>query len=180
MNNDRYTRTAVFLHWLLVIGLFCQIGFGWYLQTVPRGSSARTIDVNLHKSTGIVLALLILFRLYWRLTHTPPAYPITMPGWERASATWSHILLYACMILMPLSGYLASNFSKYGVNFFNTWKFAPWGPEDKAIYAALNGTHVITSYVLVILIALHILAALHHLFRRDSVFSRMWTARSES
>lgn len=97
-----------------------------------------------------------------------------MPGWERAAAKASHVLLYVCMLVMPLSGYIASNFSKYGVNFFNSFKLPPWGPDDKQIYGFFNGTHVITSYVFLTLIALHVLAALRHASKRDGIFSRMW------
>lgn len=77
------------------------------------------------------------------------------------------------MLIMPLSGYVASNFSKWGVNFFNALKLPPWGVESEAVYNFLNTTHVLTSYVFVTLIAIHILAALRHLFRRDDIFARM-------
>jgi cytochrome b561 len=174
----RYTRTAIALHWLLVVALVAQIGFGWFLEDVPRGTPARTIYVNLHKSTGIIIGLIILLRLYWRVTHPAPPLPLTMPAWERVSAKWSHVLLYACMIVMPVSGYVASNFSKYGVNFFNAIKLPPWGIDSSAIYGAFNTTHVITSFVFVTLIAVHALAALRHLFNHDGAFNRMWPAAS--
>ena len=175
---ERYTKTAIFLHWLLVAALVAQIAFGWFLEGVARGTPERTIYVNLHKSTGLIIALLILIRLYWRLTHPAPPLPPSMPTWERHAAKWSHLLLYACMLVMPLSGYIASNFSKYGVNFFNAVKLAPWGVDDKQIYAFFNTTHMITSYLFVALIAAHVLAALRHLGMRDRIFSRMWPQRS--
>jgi len=168
-----YTRTAVVLHWTLAALLLGQIAFGWYLGEVPRGTPDRTIYVNLHKSIGMTLGLLILFRLYWRLTHPAPALPDEMPSWERTGARISHAVLYACMLIMPLSGYVASNFSKWGVNFFNSIKLPPWGVESEAVYNFLNTTHVLTSYVFVTLIAIHILAALRHLVRRDDIFARM-------
>src|SRR6266496_487235 len=125
ISPDRYTGVAIALHWLLAALVLGQIAFGWYLQEVPRGTPARTVYVNLHKSTGLTIGVLILFRLYWRLTHKPP----------------------------------------------------PWGFDDKRIYAVFNTTHVVTSYVFVTLIVVHILAALRHLFLRDGVFRRMWPAR---
>jgi len=176
MESYRYTRTAIALHWLLVIALLAQIGFGWFLEGVPRGTPARTIYVNLHKSTGMVIGSIILLRLYWRLRHPAPPLPQSLPGWERIAAGWSHALLYACMIIMPLSGYIASNFSKFGVNFFNSLKLPPWGIDDPAIYSVFNTTHVITSFVFVTLITLHVLAALRHAVARDGVLARMWPA----
>lgn len=170
---QQYTKTAITLHWLIAAALLIQIAFGWYLEDIERGTPARTIYVNLHKSTGILIGLLILFRLYWRVTHPAPPLPASMPAWERLAAKWSHVLLYVCMIVMPLSGYVASNFSKYGVNFFNSVKLPPWGIDDKAIYGFFNTTHVVTSYLFIALITLHVLAALRHLTRRDGIFSRM-------
>lgn len=178
--SDRYTRTAIIVHWVLALLLLGQIGFGWFLEGIPRGTPERSIYVNLHKSTGILLGLLILFRLYWRIRHDPPPFPKTMPPWEQTLARLSHFGLYACMLIMPLSGYIASNFSKWGVNFFNTFKWPPWGFESDAIYAFFNTTHVITSFVFVALIALHIVGVLRHLFRRDGVFDRMRLRRSET
>jgi cytochrome b561 len=170
----RYTNTAITLHWLLALALFAQIAFGWFLGDVPRGTPERTIYVNLHKSTGMLIGLLILLRVYWRLRHPAPPLPSSMPMWERVAAKWSHVLLYTCMIVMPVSGYVASNFSKYGVNFFNSIKLPPWGVDNAAIYGVFNTTHMVTSFVFVVLIAAHALAALRHLFRRDGVFRRMW------
>lgn len=177
--SPRYTRTAVALHWLLAILLIGQFAFGWYLQGIERGIPARAFFVNLHKSSGILLGLLILLRLGWRLTHRPPALPGAMPAWQRRAAVASHDLIYALMLVMPLSGYLASNFSKWGVNFFNRWKWAPWGIESPAAYAVLNGVHVAASWLLLVLVTVHVLAALKHLLvNHDGVFQRMWPTRA--
>lgn len=178
--SGRYTTTARVLHWLLVLALLAQVGLGWYLGEIPRGTPARTLYVNFHKSTGLIIGLLIILRLYWRLTHPAPPLPGRLPAWERMAAKWSHAGLYACMIVMPLSGYVASNFSKYGVNFFNAIKLPAWGGDNPAIYKALNGAHLVTSFLFVGLIAVHALAALRHLFKRDGVFSRMWFGEQRS
>jgi cytochrome b561 len=172
--DSNYTRTSIFLHWLIALCIFGQILFGWYLEEIPRGTPDRSWFVNLHKSIGLTLGLLILFRLYWRLSHTPPALPNFIPAWQRIAANVSHSLLYACMLIMPISGYVASNFSKWGVKLFNVLTLPPWGVDDKSIYAFFNTTHVLTSYVLVTLISLHVIGALGHAVSRDGVFGRMW------
>jgi cytochrome b561 len=174
----RYTSVAIVLHWLLAALILGQIAFGWYLEEIPRNTPPRTIYVNLHKSTGLTIGLIILFRLCWRLMHRPPPLPGSMPAWERGAARASHGALYACMLIMPLSGYVASNFSKFGVKYFNVLLLPPWGVDDKHIYALFNTTHVLTSYAFVALIALHALAALRHLFLGDGIVRRMWHARA--
>ena len=175
--EERYNNVAIALHWLLALGILCQIGLGWYLREVPRATPARTVWVNLHKSTGITLAALILIRVGWRLAHRPPALPRTMAAWERIAARVNHALLYACMIGMPLTGYVASNFSKFGIRYFGAINLPPWGVDDKNIYAVFNTTHKTLSYLFVTLIALHIAAALKHLLvDRDGTIRRMWPA----
>jgi cytochrome b561 len=74
---------------------------------------------------------------------------------------------------MPLSGYIASNFSKYGVKLFNAITLPPWGTDNARIYAIFNTTHVVLSYLFVALIVAHILAAVRHIARKDGVFGRM-------
>jgi cytochrome b561 len=118
--------------------------------------------------------VLIVLRLGWRLAHRPPALPAFLPDWQRIAAAWSHRALYACMIVMPLSGYIASNFSKYGVVFFGA-SLKPWGIESKPVYAFFNGVHVATAWIFAGLIVVHVLGALRHvLLQRDGTFRRMW------
>jgi cytochrome b561 len=170
----RYDRVAIALHWLIALALLGQITFGFVLDDLaPRGAPGRAALINLHKSCGMVLGLLILVRLGWRLAHRPPAWPASMVAWQRAAAHWGHRALYAAMVIMPLSGYIASNFSKHGVRFFGVTQ-RPWGPDLPPVYAALNALHIGCAWVLCALIAGHVLAALkHRLIDRDTVLSRM-------
>jgi len=173
--QDRYDRVAISLHWIVGAGVLAQLAFGWILGELKRGTPARAFATNLHKSTGLLLALLILARIIWRLRHQPPAYPVGMAARQLRAAKFGHILLYVCMIGMPVSGYLASNFSKHGIRFLNQVQLPPWGPDDKVIYGFLNGTHDVLAYVFSGLVLGHILFALYHGFiARDGVLSRMW------
>lgn len=172
--ESRYNRTARSLHWLIAVLLLGQFVFGWWLGDIPRNTPARGYYVNLHKSAGMLIGLLIVLRIVWRLKHSAPPLPQSLPRWQQWLAAASHLGMYLCMVLMPLSGYLASNFSKYGVKFFNTFLLPPWGNDDKQLYAVFNQTHKITAVVLLALVVLHVLAALKHGLRRDGIMSRMW------
>lgn len=175
MDEARYDRIAIVLHWAIGLALIAQIVFGFLLDDLaPRGTPARAAVINLHKSLGIVLGALIVLRLAWRLRHRPPGWPASMPAWQQRAALWGHRALYACMVVMPVSGYIASNFSKHGVRFFGlAWK--PWGPDLPAVYGVFNGLHVATAFIFTALIAGHVLAAAKHaLVDHDGVFARMW------
>jgi cytochrome b561 len=97
-----------------------------------------------------------------------------MPGWEVQASKINHALLYMCIIVMPLSGFSATQFTKYGVNFFGLFKIPPMGSENKVVYDLLQGVHGVTATLLIILVVIHVLAAFKHLLiNRDKVFQRM-------
>ena len=175
----RYEPVSILLHWLIAFALLGQIAFGFLLDEIaPRNTPARAGVINLHKSLGITLGLLIAARIARRASHAPPAWPDSMTAWQRDAALWGHRALYACMVVMPLSGYIASNFSKYGVRFFGV-ALKPWGPDLPQVYAVFNGLHIATAFVFGALIVGHVLATLKHaLIDRDAVFSRMWPGAS--
>ncbi|MGZ5179534.1 MAG: cytochrome b [Ramlibacter sp.] len=181
-NGARYGRMDVFLHWFIGIALLAEIAFGFLLDDIaPRGTPARTGVINLHKSVGVVLGVLIAARLLWRMRHPAPPWPASVPAWQQRAAHWMHRALGACMVIMPLGGYLGSNFSKYGVRFFGL-ALAPWGPDLPGVYSFFIAVHDITAYVFTALIAVHVGAAVKHaLVDRDAVFSRMlprgWAGR---
>ncbi|MGZ5249092.1 MAG: cytochrome b [Caldimonas sp.] len=174
-----YGRVAVALHWLIGVALLGQIAFGFLLdELAPRATPARTAVINLHKSVGIVLGLAIVARLAWRLGHRPPAWPRALPDWQRRAATVVHRALYACMVVMPLSGYVGSNFSKHGVRFFGV-SLPAWGPDLPGVYSFFNGLHVAAAWLFALLIAGHIAAALKHaLVERDGIMARIWPRTS--
>ena len=175
MTPSRYTKVAIALHWLIGVALLGQIVFGLSLDDLaPRGTPGRSAVINLHKSFGVVLGLLIIARLAWRLAHKPPTLPLSLPAWQRKATPLGHWALYACMVVMPVSGYIASNFSKHGIKFFGT-AFRPWGPELSAVYGFFNGLHIATAWIFIVLIIGHVsMAAKHGLIDRDGLFSRIW------
>lgn len=174
MKDHRYGKVAMGLHWLLGLLLIGQLVFGFLLDDIaPRGTPLRGSVINLHKSIGIGLGLLTLARLAWRLGHASPQWPVTVPRWQQRAAGWGHGVLYACMLVVPLSGYIASNFSKHGVKFFGL-ALPPWGADLPPVYSFFNTLHVATTWLFAVLVAGHIVMALKHaLVDRDGVFSRM-------
>jgi cytochrome b561 len=173
-SRRRYDRVAAWLHWGIGVLLLAEIAFGFLLDEIaPRGTPERGGVINLHKSVGIVLGVLILARIAWRLGHAAPPWPASMSARRQRAASIGHIALYACMAVAPLAGYLGSNFSKHGVRFFGS-TLAPWGPDWPAAYSFLVGLHNASSYLLLALVVGHVAMAIEHaLVERDGIFSRI-------
>ncbi len=174
MTAARYDRVAAGLHWLIALWLIAQISFGFLLDGLaPRGTPSRGLIINLHKSSGMVLFVLIAVRLWWRLRHAPPALPASISAAQQRLARLGHWALYGCMLVMPLSGYIASNFSKYGVKFFGI-ALKPWGPDLPAVYGVFNQLHNVTAWLFTALIVGHLAMALkHQLIDKDGLLARM-------
>jgi len=174
-NRVTYDRVAITLHWLIAAGVFAQIALGWWMIDIPKSPPGlRAGWFNLHKSIGITLGLLILVRLAWRLTHRPPRLPPSLPAWQRAAAAFNHTLLYVCMVVMPVSGYLGSSFTKYPIKYWG-YTLPRWGWDAPVLKELTSQIHYATVGIFMVLIALHVAAALRHaLLGRDGVFERMW------
>jgi len=178
---ESYTATARFLHWLIAVAVFAQISLGTWMIGIPKAPPGiRVYWFNVHKSIGITLGLIIMVRLLWRLTHAAPPLPSSVPLWQRRAAGASHVLLYVCMIVMPLSGYLGSSFTKYPIVYFGM-RLPHWGWEAPALKELCSQAHLVTAIMFITLIAIHVVAAFKHLIvNRDGVFQRMWPSQSRT
>jgi len=175
---ERYDTVAITLHWLIALAMLAEIALGWWMLDIPKlPAGVRAGWFNLHKSIGLTLAFLIAFRLIWRLRHAPPPVPAALSAWQAAAARWAHGLMYVCMLVLPISGYIGSTFSGYPIKWFGL-ALPGWGWKDDAIKDAMSTLHYGVSWLLVALIAAHLAAALKHLlFDRDEVFARMLPRR---
>ena len=167
-----YTRTAIILHWVMALPIIALLLFG--LQTMG-GHHARFWP-TLHASAGFSLLAMVIFRLAWRHKNPPPALPQAMSSTQRVLAGLSHIVLYAAMILLPLTGWLAftehvrRSFGVAPANLFWLVK-VPLLPDFGINFHFI---HKWGGKAFLALIAIHILAALkHHFFNRDDVLRHM-------
>ncbi|HUG59949.1 MAG TPA: cytochrome b/b6 domain-containing protein, partial [Candidimonas sp.] len=113
----QYSAFAIFLHWAMAILILGTIVLGWYMTSISDDPGSEWY-FNLHKSIGIIIALLVLVRLAWRFGNTPAALPDTVPRWQAKASRAVHWMLYVCIVLMPILGLTGALFSRSGVIFF--------------------------------------------------------------
>ncbi|HEX8012202.1 MAG TPA: cytochrome b [Casimicrobiaceae bacterium] len=168
----RYSGAAIALHWLTAALIVANLLLG--LSMVPLPISPRKLQWYLwHKSIGISVFLLTWARLSWRWVHPPPP-PVAMPDWQRRAARLAHLLLYALLLLIPISGWLYSSATGVQVVYLGLLPLPDLVPKNKALAAVLKATHVTLNFTLFGLVCVHAAAALkHHFVDRDSVLTRM-------
>jgi len=171
---NKYTLSMRIMHWMVSVMIIILLCAGTYMVSLPSGPEQLQI-FTMHKSFGLIAFMLILIRIAARLSSPVPPLPTTINLAERKLASSTSGLLYACMLLMPLSGYAMSMSAGYGINFLNTGHMVPdlIGPNT-AIYPIAKETHAIVAAVLTSLIALHIIGAIKHLLvEKVNLFKRM-------
>ena len=102
------TRT---LHRSIAVAVLGMLTAGLYAvhlvdpSTVAGDKRFYTV-LDIHKSFGVLILVLMVVRVLWRMNDSAPAWPPAMPSWERWSARIAQIALYIGLFVMPISGYL--------------------------------------------------------------------------
>jgi len=176
--NARYTTVAILLHWLIGLAILAQLALGLWMVELPKAPPGlRSGWFNIHKSIGLTIAVLIVIRVLWRVTHQAPALPSGMPAWQVKLTTGVHHLLYLLMVFVPTTGILGSVFSKYPIKYFGI-DLPRLAEPDAGLKEFFGECHEISTTIIMVLIGLHILAALKHRFiDKDDIFQRMSVKR---
>ena len=127
-----------------------------------------------HKNIGVVIFVLVVARIVYRAFNPPPPLPDTVPLVQQRIATATHIALYALLLVMTMSGYVYVVAGGFPLEGLDAIGFPRLVPENKPLADAAQATHLVTRFLLITLIALHVGAALYHwVIRKDGVFQRM-------
>ena len=159
-------------HWLIVLLIINQ----WWIasRADELKGLAKLEALAWHKSFGMTILMLAVIRLVWRLSNPVPDLTAETRPWERVLAKISHVLLYALIFAMPITGWLMSSAKTYSVSWFNLFAFPNLVGKNEHIYELTHGLHEVLFNVLVAVAALHALGALkHHFIDHNDVLKRM-------
>jgi len=179
MQKQTYSRTAIVFHWMMALGLIANFAFGTYMHDLPL-SPQKLQYYSWHKWAGITLLGLVSLRLIWRLVVRPSAL-LPGPAWHQKLAHLLHSLLYILMFAIPLSGWMMSSASGFPVVLFGVWQLPDLVPKDKQLFETLKEVHEALNTGLLVLVIVHVGAALKHQFvDRDATLGRMlpWLEKS--
>ncbi len=175
-SSSGYSRVAITLHWLIAFLIIGQIAVGFYMHDLEAGNKFQLYQ--LHKSFGIVVLLLSVLRLLWRLGHRPPGLPDGMKVWEIWASKLTHWGFYVLMIATPLMGWMMVSASPFNIptELFGVvpWPDFPGINRGEKLADLFGEVHEIMAKLIILLLALHVGAALkHHFIGKDDVLTRM-------
>ena len=173
-----YHPLHIVLHWLMALMIPVLFGVGLWMTGLDYYSSWYKTAPDLHKSFGILLALLLLLRLVALRLFGKPAAAGT--GWQQKAAAVAHALMYTLLIAIMVSGYLISTADNRGIIVFGLVEVPGFGeffPEQADIAGTI---HFYLAWALIVLVVVHAGAALkHHFVDKDNTLTRMLGRRHD-
>lgn len=171
--SERWGSVQIGLHWLIAALILIQAPAGWVMANAAPGA-LQDFLYNLHKNFGVMVFVLAVVRLLWRQAHPVPLLPADMPDRQKTAAHVTHLLLYALLFLMPITGFLYTTLSGYPVPLFMVWDVAKLVPVNKPLGEWFEIAHLSLQWLLYLVVVLHVAGALnHHFVRKDWVLRRM-------
>ncbi|WP_313448546.1 cytochrome b [Pseudescherichia sp.] len=170
----RYGAVSIALHWLVALVVYGMFALGLWMVTLSYYDGWYHQAPELHKSIGVLLMMGLVVRLIWRHLSPPPKALASYSRLTHVAAIGAHIILYALLFAIVISGYLISTADGQPISVFGLFE-VPATLTDAGAQADLAGTlHLWLAWSVVILSVLHALAALkHHFIDKDDTLKRM-------
>ncbi len=172
--SDSYGSIAKLFHWLMALAIIILLIVGYSLSTLKM-----PVAYKIHKTFGFMVLVLAVARILWRFSNITPGYGSNMPKWMGCAAHLFHYCLYALMITVPLSAFIASNAAQYPISFMFLFDM-PLIFSEKNIQLAKASMqlHRLGAFILACFVGIHFLIALYHNFiRKDNILTRMWISK---
>lgn len=179
----RYSGVAMALHWLIALLVIGNLVGGHLIETFedsgPGGQATAATLVWLHMSLGVTILALTFVRIGWRLGHPPPPLPAYMTPLERRVSGLVHLVFYLLLLALPFSGWAMESTRRVpeAVPWFGLASLPPL-PLPRGLAGLFHEGHELLGWAMVVLIALHVGAALKHRWLdRDDIVARMLPRR---
>jgi cytochrome b561 len=168
---DRYDIGSRLLHWVTFALLVAQFLLGWFMPGTH--SSAPPVGLQIwHIGVGTALLLLVIVRLAWAIFRSSPP-PVDQSWFLQRASRFAHMFLYILLVAVPVLGWLNANGRTWNVKLAGIFTLPSIATHGSA-GAAVGEWHTTSAYVLLILIGIHVGAALLHQFgHKDGILRRM-------
>jgi len=164
---------ARLLHWVIAALLVVQFTLAWSADELPEDSPQQLTLIAWHVSFGLTLLALAVARIAWRLANPTPQPPAGAARWERIVAHVTQGLLYLLLLAIPLSGWVMASGHGDALAWFGV-TVPPLVAKGAAVGRPAHEAHEVLAYLLLVLVGLHVLAALkHHFVAGNDVLRRM-------
>jgi len=172
--ENHYPATSKLLHWLVAICVLTTAPVAILMVNIIEPGPAHDALYNFHKSLGLLILILMVLRLINRLAIGAPLPDPKIEPWQKTVSSIVHSWLYVLLLAMPIVGYIANSASDTETPFFGLFTLPMITGKHEELSKQLFAIHRWVGILVVIIVLIHISAALYHYFiRRDNVLQRM-------
>ncbi len=169
-----YSPVSKLLHWVIALLFISLIIIGWIMVDLGYYDPWYHRSLTWHKSLGIIVGAIVLFKLGWRVFTTYPAADDSLSQVERVGSRAAHWFLIASMVILPVTGYMISSSAGDVIDVFNWFSVPAVAKIGTAIRDQAIALHYYIAYFAAGVIALHIAGALkHHFIDKKDTLKRM-------
>lgn len=170
---EHYAPLAKWLHWIIAILVLAVLPMGVVMHNAEPGPLQDRLYL-LHRSTGIVILVLAILRLFVRVSRGAPAPYAGLTKFERIASTATHHLLYLLILAMPVIGWLSASAFGATTSFYGLFDLPDIVGKNETLFNILRRMHKAGGILMALLVLLHVGGALMHTFiKRDVVLWRM-------
>jgi cytochrome b561 len=174
--SDQFGLIARLLHWLIAVLVIGMLLAGTTILFLPSGG-IKNFAINMHKSFGVTVLVVMIARLLWRITNPQPSDLSDNLLFNYLSRL-VHVVLYLLLFIQPMVGILMSQAFGYPVSVFGLFTLPRLIWHSKSLARFLLQVHGAAAVLLTAVILLHVAAALkHHFIDRDRTLMRMIEGR---
>src|ERR1700752_4395267 len=142
-----FDTLTITLHWTTVLIVLTLLGSGLLYGQVEERAWAPAL-LQVHRSLGLTVWTLTLFRLLWRVTGARfPAFPASMTPLHQLGARLSEYGLYALLLMQPPTGLGQTILRGRPFDVF-AWSIPPLVARDLGLVGIFRAAHEIGAWCL--------------------------------
>ena len=173
--EKEYGTISKIFHWTVLLIVIALLVIASKSTDLPRGQEKLEL-ILLHASFGLLLLFVLSARLIWRWQNINPAKMPHIPVWQHVISRAVHYGLYIMLFVQVFNGMARFATAGFKVPFFGLFEVGLPMDKDEAMNEIIGDLHGIFPIVILVLLGIHILAALyHHFWLKDNTLRRMTT-----
>ena len=149
-SNKKFHYTiAKILHWSVGFIIAFNLLSGFRIKEFS--TEIKQVLIMIHSGIGILILMLMLFRLWWRRSRNLYA----PPRWWKRPSMLLQVIFYPLLMIQPVIGMLVAIFNEYEVRAFGFINFSALAAANESLQSMFFQWHGTLAWLLITLVFIH-------------------------
>ena len=176
----RHPAMTRVLHWGTAVAIVVAVA-AMFVRDAVEDKFLRQLLLEVHRQLGMLVLFTAALRIAARLRVGLADHAPGMAAALRRAAGAAHVLLYGVLIALPLVGWALCSAHGITVALLGAVPLPKLLSPDSELADTLSDYHIWLAWGLLMLVGMHVVAALwHHFVRRDAVLRAMLPSRTRN